>query len=332
MLRGVTFWLAALPLRQATRARRPRRFAGPLTSLRCACHWYVLACSALLTPAAMANSSKPLPLASVSAVAFDLEGQKTLLAKHADTQLPIASVTKVMTALVVLDSEAPLDTWLRIHDWHAELDKNAYSRIRIDSQARRRDLLRIALMSSENRAAYNLGVHHPGGVDALVTAMNAKARELGMTRTLFVDPMGLSPDNRSTASDLARLAAAAYDVGAIREYSTTRQHTVNYRAPRYRLGYGNTNPLLGSSRWTVEMTKTGYLTEAGRCLLMIADVNGRATAMVLLNSFGKRSPLGDAGRIRRWLESGTVSRVATAARDYEQRTLETLGLIERASE
>jgi D-alanyl-D-alanine endopeptidase (penicillin-binding protein 7) len=138
--------------------------------------------------------------------------------------------------------------------------------------------------------------------------------------------MGLSPDNRSTAEDLARMVKAAYAYELIRSYSTTRQHTVQFRAPRYRLGYGNTNPLTGSSRWNVLLTKTGYLTEAGRCLVIVAEAKGEPVTMVLLNSFGKRTPLGDAGRIRRWLESGTVSRVAGAAREYEQRMLKSHGL------
>lgn len=260
-----------------------------------------------------------LPLASVSAVAVDLQSGEMLVAKHPDAVLPIASVTKVMTAMVVLDSGLPKDAWLPIEPWGAKQAKNAYSRIRISSQARRADLLRIALMSSENRAAYNLAVHHPGGMQAFVAAMNTKAENLGMTDTHFVDPTGLSPDNRSSARDLARMVAAAHGYTALREFSTTRQYSPQFRAPRYRLGYGNTNPLTHSSRWAVKLTKTGYLTEAGRCLVMVAEVAGKDVAMVLLNSFGTRSPLGDAGRIRRWIESGTVSQVASAARSYEAR-------------
>jgi len=267
-----------------------------------------------------------LALASVSAVAVDLGAERLLVAKHPDAVLPIASVTKVMTAMVVLDSGAPVDDWLAIAPWTTEQAKNAYSRIRIDSQARRADLLRIALMSSENRAAYNLALHHPGGMEAFVGAMNAKARALGMMDTEFVDPTGLSPENRSSARDLARMVAAAHQYPPLRDYSTTRQYTPQFRSPRYRLGYGNTNPLTGSDRWEVKLTKTGYLTEAGRCLVMVAEIGGRDVAMVLLNSFGTRSPLGDAGRIRRWLESGTESRVTSAARDYEMRVRSSQGI------
>ena len=280
------------------------------------------------TPRAAAAElpKKDLALASVSVLATDLNTGNTLVAKHPDAVLPIASITKVMTALVVLDSGEPLNAWLPIEKWGTDPSKNAYSRIRISSEARREDLLQIALMSSENRAAYNLAVHHPGGIDAFVETMNAKAQSLGMTNTVFVDPMGLSPENRSTAHDLTRMVAAAYEQNFIREYSTTRQHTVRFQSPRYKLGYGNTNPLTGSSRWNVLLTKTGYLTEAGRCLVMVTKAGGKDVAMVLLNSFGKRTPLGDAGRIRRWLESGTQSTVAGAARAYENRMVKAYGL------
>ncbi len=273
--------------------------------------------SALATTSA--NASTPVALASVSAVTADVETGELLVAKHADAVMSIASITKLMTAMVVLDSGASLEEWLPVNDWKSKLGKNAYSRIRIKSEAKRGDLLRIALMSSENRAAYNLCVNHPGGLTAFVVAMNAKAESLGMTRSNFVDPMGLSPENRSTARDLARMVATAHDYSTIRDYSTTRQHTVGFRAPRYKLGYGNTNPLTGSSRWNVILSKTGYLKVSGRCLVMVTEADGQVVAMVMLNSLGTRSPLGDAGRMRRYLETGTTGSVARAARDYEQR-------------
>ena len=292
----------------------------------------LISCIVLTTAVGAARAAaaempkQDLALASVSVLATDLNTGNTLVAKHPDAVLPIASITKVMTALVVLDSGEPLKAWLPIEKWGTDPSKNAYSRIRISSEARREDLLQIALMSSENRAAYNLAVHHPGGIDAFVKSMNVKAQSLGMTNTQFVDPMGLSPENRSTAHDLTRMIAAAYDQNFIREYSTTRQHTVRFQSPRYQLGYGNTNPLTGSSRWDVLLTKTGYLTEAGRCLIMVTKADGKDIAMVLLNSFGKRTPIGDAGRIRRWLESGTQSTVADAARAYETKMVKAYGL------
>jgi D-alanyl-D-alanine endopeptidase (penicillin-binding protein 7) len=268
--------------------------------------------------AAAAPSADNLQLASVHAVVADLENGTPLYRKHADVAVPIASVTKLMTALVVLESGQSLDQWLTIVDWGRQLDKNAYSRLRIGSEAQRGELLRIALMSSENLATHVLASHHPGGVEGFVAAMNAKALGLGMTRTTFVDPAGLSPDNRASADDLARMLRAAYDVDRIRELTTGYQHTARFRSPPYTLPFGNTNPLVASSRWDLELTKTGYLTEAGRCLVMVSRIDERPVAMVLLNSFGSRTPIGDAGRVRRWLTTGSSGVVAGAALDYER--------------
>lgn len=267
-----------------------------------------------------------LALASVSAVAVDVADNQVLLEQNADVVLPIASITKLMTALVVLESGTDLDEWLTIEKWDRKTAKNAYSRIRLASSARRRDLLRIALMSSENRAAYNLALHHRGGLETFINDMNAKALSLNMRDTHFTDPTGLDVTNRSSAADLARMVIAAYQHPLLREYSTTRQFTVNFKQPRYQLGYGNTNPLTGSNRWEVGLTKTGYLTEAGRCLVMVTEMAGRKVGVVLLNSLGTRSPLGDAGRIRRYLEAGTRSTVAKAALDHRARVMQTLGL------
>jgi D-alanyl-D-alanine endopeptidase (penicillin-binding protein 7) len=281
-----------------------------------------------LLPAQSAAADSPSPdklqLASVHAVVADLESGETLYRKHADVGVPIASITKLMTALVVLDGGQSLDDWLTIVDWEQDLSKNAYSRLRIGSEAKRGELLRIALMSSENLATNVLASHHPGRVNGFVAAMNAKAQSLGMTSSTFVDPAGLSPDNRASADDLARLVQAAYNVERLRELTTQYQHTASFRSPRYTLPYGNTNPLVASSRWQLELTKTGYLTEAGRCLVMVTRVDNRPVAMVLLNSFGSRTPLGDAGRIRRWLTTGNSGTVAGAARDYERQHTQAL--------
>jgi D-alanyl-D-alanine endopeptidase (penicillin-binding protein 7) len=280
------------------------------------------------TMSAGAATTQPAPerleLASVHAVVMDVDSGEVLYSKHADVAAPIASVTKLMTAMVVLDAGQPLDEWLAIVDWPGELEKNAYSRLRIGSEAQRRELLRIALMSSENLATNVLAQHHPGGNDGFIAAMNAKAAALGMTRSRFVDPAGLSPDNRASAADLAELVRAAYQYPEIRELSTRYQHTARFRQPRYRLGYGNTNPLVASNRWQVDLTKTGYLREAGRCLVMVTEVDGRPLALVLLNSFGTRTPLGDAGRVRRWITTGDGGRIAGAARDYERQQVKAL--------
>ncbi|MFW6093210.1 MAG: D-alanyl-D-alanine endopeptidase [Pseudomonadota bacterium] len=287
-----------------------------------------LALACTLGAAARPDDARPDPetlqLASVAGVVTALDTGEVLYRKHADLPVPIASVTKLMTALVVLESGQPLDEWLTIVDWHDDLEKNAYSRLRIGSEARRRELLRIALMSSENLATHVLAHHYPGGDTAFVAAMNARAEALGMRHAEFVDPAGLSPDNRATAGGLALLLKAAHAHPEIRDLSTRYQHTARFRSPRYTLPYGNTNPLVASSRWRVHLSKTGYLAEAGRCLVLVAEAAERTVGMVLLNSFGTRTPLGDAGRVRRWLTTGRGGTVAGTARDYERRTREQL--------
>lgn len=259
-----------------------------------------------------------LELASVHAQVLALDSGEILYAKHAETPAPIASITKLMTALVVLESGADLDEWLTILERDRPAPANAWSRLRIGSEARRRDLLRIALMSSENLASHVLGRHHPGGVDGFVADMNTRARELGMVETRFVDTTGLSADNRSSAADLTRLVAAGWDHELIREYSSTPSFHVRFRNPGYSLAYGNTNRLTRNGRWQVGLSKTGYLNAAGRCLVMVTEIDSRPVAVVLLNSFGTHTPLGDAGRVRRWLETGSGGTVAGPAREYER--------------
>jgi len=255
-------------------------------------------------------------LASVNA-AVALAGSNDLMfGKNADRPVPIASITKVMTALVVLESGAPLDEWLVFLKRHTSAAANAYSRIRIGSQMRRADVLRIALMSSENFAAYTLARSHPDGFDGFVAAMNAKAKALGMTGTRFVDPTGLSAANLSTAGDLVKLVNAAAEYPEIREYSTTNYFRGQFRKPRYSLSFGNTNALVHRDSWGVGLSKTGYLSEAGRCLVMVSDMNGKQVVTVLLDSLGTRSPMGDAGRIKRWLDTGASGKVANAAQKY----------------
>ncbi|PHQ25271.1 D-alanyl-D-alanine endopeptidase [Marinobacter guineae] len=257
-------------------------------------------------------------LASVNAAVAVAGENELVFGKNANRSVPIASVTKVMTALVVLESGESLDEWLTFHKRHTPAAANAYSRIRIDSQMRRSDVLRIALMSSENFAAYTLARSHPGGFDAFIESMNAKARELGMAGTHFVDPTGLSADNVSTASDLVKLVNAAAAYPEIREYTTTEYFRARFRNPRYSLSFGNTNALVHRDSWGVALSKTGYLSEAGRCLVMISQMNGKKVVTVLLDSLGTRSPMGDAGRIKRWLDTGARGSVAAAARRYER--------------
>lgn len=257
-------------------------------------------------------------LASVN-VAVALAGSNDLVfGKNADRSVPIASITKVMTALVVLESGASLNEWLVFQERHTPAAANAYSRIRIGSKMRRADVLRIALMSSENFAAYTLARSYPGGFEEFIEAMNAKAKALGMTGTRFVDPTGLSAENLSTAGDLVRLVNAAADYPEIREYSTTDYFRGQFRKPRYSLSFGNTNALVHRESWGVGLSKTGYLSEAGRCLVMVSNMNGKQVVSVFLDSLGTRSPMGDAGRIKRWLDTGASGQVAKAARQYAQ--------------
>lgn len=263
-----------------------------------------------------AKNDDGLRLASVNAAVAYVDGDDLVFGKNADRPVPIASVTKLMTALVVMESGQSLNEWLEFKERHIPAPANAYTRIRIGSELQRGNMLRIALMSSENFAAYTLARHHPGGYDAFVADMNAKARELGMENTTFVDPTGLSVDNRASASDLVKLVVAANKHPEISEYSTTRYFTARFREPRYRLPFGNTNALVHRESWGVDISKTGYLSEAGRCLVMLMEFEGEQLVTVLLDSLGTRSPMGDAGRIRRWLSTGNSGSVAAAARDY----------------
>jgi len=268
---------------------------------------------------AMAIERSELQLASVNAAVAYADDEGLVYGKNADRRVPIASITKLMTALVVMESGEPLTEWLDFRERHIPAPANAYTRIRVSSELRRSDVLRIALMSSENFAAHTLARHHPGGYDAFIEAMNAKAVELGMLKTTFVDPTGLSVDNRSTAADLVRLVRAASQYPQIREYSTTRYFTAQFRQPRYRLAFGNTNVLVHRDSWGVGISKTGYLSEAGRCLVMLFELDGKPLVTVLLDSLGTRSPMGDAGRIKRWLTTGAGGSVDAAARAYERK-------------
>lgn len=259
-----------------------------------------------------------LQLGAVKAAIVDLESGNILFSKHSDWVTPIASITKLMTAMVVLDSDQPLNEWVEIPEPDRETRKNAYSRIRIGSKLKRGDLLRLALMSSENLAAYTLAHSYTGGKDAFIDAMNRKADALGMQNTRFVDPSGLSSANVSTAADLVKMVTAAAGYEKIREYSTTPRFTARFSKPRYSLGYGNTNRLVHRSSWEIGLSKTGYLTEAGRCLVMLSEFEGNQIAMVLLDAFGKLTPLGDAGRVKRWVTQGKSGSIAGAALRYEQ--------------
>jgi len=267
-----------------------------------------------------------LKLASVSALIMDAESGEPLFLKNEQLVMPVASLTKVMTAMVVLDSGFSLDERITIKPDANKAGKNAYSRIRIESTLKRRDLLRLALMSSENRAANALGSSMPGGLSQFVKQMNRKAEQLGMRNTLFVDATGLSTQNISTATDLSLMVQAALNYPLIKQYSVSPRFTAEFRKPKYRLHYGNTNLLVHRTTWDIQLSKTGYLDEAGRCLVMGVVIDDRPIVMVLLDSFGKRTPIGDAGRIRQWMLTGRSGKVSRIARAYEQEKTRKMGL------
>ncbi|MBI5658103.1 MAG: D-alanyl-D-alanine endopeptidase [Nitrosomonadales bacterium] len=240
-------------------------------------------------------------LRSAIALIYDEDGQAPLYTKNADTVAPIASITKLMTAMVVLDAQLPLDEKIRISRQDMDKLKGTSSRMNPGLELSRGELLRLALMSSENRAAAALARTYPGGAEAAVAMMNGKARELGMKDTQFRDPTGLHSGNTSTAQDLVKMVQTAQRYDLIREYTTTSSYTV--KAGRRPMRFSNTNPLVKNASWDIGVSKTGYISEAGRCLVMQARINQRPVVIVLLDSWGLRSRIGDANRIKKWMES-----------------------------
>ena len=238
---------------------------------------------------------------SSAVLVLDETSSTVLLSRQAEVATPIASITKLMTALVLLDAQQPLDEVLEITDEDREHGRGAYSRLASGTRLSRGDLLHVALMSSENRAAHALGRNYPGGLPAFVAAMNAKARALGMHNARFVDPTGLSSDNVASPADLSKLVIAASHEPMIQEYSTDEWHAV--RVGRRMLEFRNTDLLVRNPAWNIVVQKTGYITEAGKCLVMKALIRGRAIVIVLLDSFGKYTRVADAQRIRKWLEA-----------------------------
>lgn len=245
----------------------------------------------------------PLSLRSNVAYVIDQNTSQVLYAKNANVSLPIASVTKLMTAFVVMESGLDLKQVLEVTDDDVDRLKHSGSRLRVGAHLTRDDMLHIALMSSENRAASALGRNYPGGLPAFVAAMNEKARELGMTHTHYVDSTGLSQHNVSSASDLAKLVRAAYRYPLIRHYSTDSKYVV-YPFKGNTLEYGSSNRLIRYDQvndWDIGLQKTGFINEAGHCLVIQNVVDGRALIMVFLDSQGKLTPVGDASRMRHWI-------------------------------
>jgi D-alanyl-D-alanine endopeptidase (penicillin-binding protein 7) len=259
-------------------------------------------------------------LESNAAIVIDQEQGSALYAKNARAVMPIASITKLMTAIVVLDARLPLDEPLEVT--HEDLDfvKGTRSRLGTGTVLTRREMLKLALMASENRAASALGRHYPGGFPAFVSAMNRKARELGMRDTRFVDSTGLNPDNVSTAQDLVRLVEAGLRYPVIRDFTTSESHYVEVDEGRRSkvLSYNNSNGLVRARNWDIGLSKTGYISEAGRCLVMQAQIAAKPVIIVLLDSWGKMSRIADANRIRHWLEGETRVREPRTVRVRNQ--------------
>ena len=257
------------------------------------------------------NTADSLDLKSSVALVLDQDTNEVLFSKNSQAVLPIASITKLMTAVVVTEAKLPMDEMLTVSQDDVDTEKFSRSRLKVGTQLNREEMLHLALMSSENRAAHALGRNFPGGIGAFVAAMNRKAQELGMKDTQYVEPTGLSSRNQSSARDLATLVKAAHQVQIIREFSTSPEFAVELgnRSTQFH----TTNALVRSPSWDIGLQKTGYITEAGRCLVMQARMAGRQLIMVFLDSTGKYSRIGDAERVRRWVSELPVHAPVTAA-------------------
>ena len=244
-------------------------------------------------------------LRSASVLVQDADSGEIVYMKNSEAVVPIASITKLMTAIVTLDRNLDMQSRVVLSKEDIDALKGTRSRLRTGSVLTRDDLLLLALMASENRAAAALGRTYPGGMDSFVVAMNQKAAELGMVDSRFVDSTGLSAGNVSSARDLAKLVRAAHGYDLIREYSTRSHATVSaFGRP---VAFRNTNGLVRSARWEIGLSKTGYISEAGRCLVMRVRMASKDVIVVLLDSWGKQSRIGDANRIKKWLESNAAA-------------------------
>jgi D-alanyl-D-alanine endopeptidase (penicillin-binding protein 7) len=260
--------------------------------------------SSLPCHAASQMTSKP-DVRSNAVLVVDEADSSVLFARQANLPVPIASITKLMTALVVLDAQQPMDEVIKITKEDRTGDYSSRSRLTVGAQLTRGDLMHVALMSSNNLAAYSLGRTYPGGMTEFLSAMNAKARAIGMTNTHFVDPTGLSSRNVASPADLAKLVIAASQNPTISGYSTDHVHSVI--VGKQILEFRNTNTLVSKPTWNIVVQKTGYIAEAGKCLVMKAVIEGRTVVIVLMDSFGKYTRVADANRIKKWMESGELT-------------------------
>ena len=283
----------------------PRRRPAPTASLFC------LLSLAGISRAAEVTSPVPRSpdVRSQAVLVIDQATSSVIYSRHASEAAPIASITKLMTALVVLDGQQSLDEEVSITNVDRTRTQNLPSRLAVGTKLTRRELLQLALMSSENRAAQALATSYTGGEAAFLKAMNARAATLGMVNSKFEDPTGLSDHNVASPNDLVRLVTAANQNALIREYSTARAYSV--RVGRQQIEFHNTNPLVRDPAWQVSVQKTGHIAAAGQCLVLQALVDGRDVVIVLLNSFGKYTRVADARRIRKWM--GPTQAVAAVA-------------------
>lgn len=255
--------------------------------------------------AGLHSAQDPLDLKSSVAFVIDQDTNEILFKKNEQAVLPIASLTKLMTGMVISNAKLPMDEQITITTDDIDTEKGSRSRLRVGATLTREELLRLALMSSENRAAHALGRTYPGGMNVFVSVMNATAKYLGMHDTRYVEPTGLSSQNQSSAKDLANLVNTAYADPTLREMTTASGYQIAVSGRT--LQYSNTNRLVKSPDWDIGLQKTGYISEAGQCLVMQAKIAGRKLIMVFLDSAGKMSRLGDAARVRRWVESSPVN-------------------------
>ena len=250
---------------------------------------------------AASGADEPPKLSANAVFVMDQNSREVLVSKNDKAVMPIASLTKLMTGLLVADAKLPLDEEITITEDDLDIYKGTGSRLSVGTRLTRGEAMHLALMSSENRAAHALGRTYPGGMLNFVRLMNAKAAELGMRDTRYVEPTGLSVENRSSARDLALLVAAAYQRPLLREFSTSQGYAVE--SGRRVLQYHNSNRLTADPKWDIGLQKTGYISEAGRCMVMSAKLAGRRVIMVFLDAADKSARIGDAQRVRRYVES-----------------------------
>ncbi|WP_405424711.1 D-alanyl-D-alanine endopeptidase [Pantoea stewartii] len=278
---------------------------------------FTLPAQATTTLSQMAPIAQP-QIASGSALIVDLTNGKVLFSSHPDRVRPIASITKLMTAMVVLDAHQPMNEMVKVDISQTPEMRGVFSRVKLNSEISRRSMLMLALMSSENRAAASLAHAYLGGYDAFIRAMNAKARALGMMHTHYVEPTGLSIKNVSSAQDLVKLLKATREYPLLGELSTTKEETAVFAHPSYALPFRNTNHLVYKNGWHIQLTKTGYTDQAGHCLVMRTMIKNRPVALVVLDAFGKYTHFADANRLRDWLETGKAAPVPAAALAYKK--------------